>query len=1322
MVHAIIDITERKRAEEVLRQQSAAMTASIDGMAILDRNGAYVYMNDAHAKIYGYGDPEEILGKTWGTFYDQEQLGWFDRHTMPALQKDGHWRGEAIGKRRDGSAFPQELSVSTIKDGGFVCIVRDITERRKAEEARRQSEARFRRLVEQAAEAFFVHDLDGRLVEVNQQACDSLGYTKEELLTMSVADLEENFDAQGLAGIWEHIVSNGPITVEGVHRRKDGTRFPVEVRVGLFETGVDRLMLAMARDITARKARLKELSRLATFPELNPNPIIEMDLSGNLTYLNPVAERIFPDLRELGPEHPILAEVEDSIARLRASEEGSLVDETEVDGAFHQRVISYVSENDSVRLYVIDITERKQAEDALRSSEASLTEAQRIAHLGSWEAEPVKQEVSRVEHKMRWSDEMYRIFGFAPQQFVPTFRTLVEATQPQDREYVGKAVQGSVSRGESSLVIEHRVLRPDGEVRFIQARLEMVYGQNGELVRNFGTVLDITDRKRVEEELRQSESRLLAAQRIAQVGDWSFDVTGNKAYWSDEMYRIFGLSPQGETLTYKRFLRLVHPDDRATVQGMSREALKGKGQSSISYRVIRPDGRVRFVYSQYELRHDASGKTTELIGTLQDVTELRQAEEELRQSEERFRALVQNSLDVVTVVDANATVLYYSPSVETVMGYEPEEFVGKNALEVVPIHPDDLPHVRDVFSYLIENPGANCSMEMRMRHADGSWRIIEATANNLLDDPSVGGIVTNYRDITERKRSEEELRKSEATNRAILEATPDLMFRVSRDGEYLDFRANAGSRLYVPREEIVGSNLRETMPPDLVAPILHYIAKTLDTGEMQVFEYELPIADGALDFEARLVVSGEGEVLSIIRDVTERKVLERRLEHQAFHDALTGLPNRALFVDRLEHALIRASRPQESVAVLFLDLDNFKVVNDSLGHTAGDKLLVAVTERLLAVLRPEDTLARLGGDEFTILSEDVEVNSDVSEIAERVAEALRDPFILEGREVFVTTSIGIALGSFSQDQPGTLLRNADLAMYKAKETGKAHHEVFDPVMNTRAMERLRLEGELRRALERNEFRVYYQPKVLLETGKVIGAEALVRWEHPERGLLSPAAFIPLAEETGLIVPLGEWVLEEACRQAREWHDQHLTEPPLTVSVNLSARQFRHPLLFEEISSILESSGIEAGALILEITETVMMEGDEDLIDQLRELKASGVRLAIDDFGTGYSSLSYLSRFPVDYLKIDRSFIDGLGERPEARKLVGGIVDLASSLGLRVVAEGVETAEQLEELKEMGCEIGQGYYFARPLPAGDIPPLLQLSAPHSGIHKYRTSTS
>ncbi len=441
----------------------------------------------------------------------------------------------------------------------------------------------------------------------------------------------------------------------------------------------------------------------------------------------------------------------------------------------------------------------------------------------------------------------------------------------------------------------------------------------------------------------------------------------------------------------------------------------------------------------------------------------------------------------------------------------------------------------------------------------------------------------------------------------------------------------------------------------------------------------------------------EGVVMNI-RDITEHKLLEDQLAHQAFYDSLTGLPNRALLMDRLNRALARGSRSPAYVAVLFLDLDHFQVINDSLGHAAGDRLLMAVAEQIEGCAQPEDTVARLGGDEFAILIEETNDVIDAVHLAERIAECLRAPVVIDGREIVVTTSIGVTLSARGGSGADALVRDADVALYAAKAKGRARCEVFDPSMGARAFERLELEEDLRHAIPDGALRVVYQPIVNLATGQMLGMEALARWQHPRRGLLPPSEFIPMAEQSGLILAIDGWVIEEACRQLQEWRLPRPAEPCLVMSVNLSARQFDQPDLVEMIARALHASGLPPHALKLEITESIAMGDADSAVATLNALKALGVQIAIDDFGTGYSSLSYLKRFPVDTLKIDRSFVVGLGHDAENTAIVRAVIALAKSLGLSVTGEGIETAEQLHELQSLGCDQGQGYYFARPLTA------------------------
>jgi diguanylate cyclase (GGDEF)-like protein/PAS domain S-box-containing protein len=581
------------------------------------------------------------------------------------------------------------------------------------------------------------------------------------------------------------------------------------------------------------------------------------------------------------------------------------------------------------------------------------------------------------------------------------------------------------------------------------------------------------------------------------------------------------------------------------------------------------------------------------VAALREVRRLleeRAAARAMHQSETRFRSLVQHASDLIIVVHPDGTIRYQSPSVRRVLGHEPGALHGLSFAGL--LHADDAPRAQAFLAGAIaRHDGAStATVEWRMRDGGGIWHNLEAGASNLVDDPNVGGLVLTLRDVTARKR------------------------------------------------------------------------------------------------------------------------LEEQLTHQALHDPLTGLANRALFHNRVEHALARSPRPAGAVAVLFLDLDDFKAVNDSLGHAVGDALLAALARRVQACVRPSDTVARLGGDEFAVLIEDPGDGGDAQSVAARIAEALRAPFDLAVHEVFAGASIGIAVApSGGGDGAEHLLRNADIAMYTAKSRGKGRCVVYEPAMQAATLERLALTADLRRALARDELAVVYQPITSLETGRVCGVEALVRWRHPQRGLLGPGVFIPIAEETGLVVPIGRWVLEQACRQARRWQTDYPDAAPQSVSVNLSVRQLQQPALVDDVARVLCETGLEPRMLTLELTETLFMQDTDVVVDRLHALKALGVRLAVDDFGTGYSSLSYLRRFPIDVLKIDRSFVEELGQAAAPAALVQTIINLAQALQLRTVAEGIEVAQQRDELRALGCDLGQGYLFAKPLTTPEMAALLQRTA-------------
>jgi diguanylate cyclase (GGDEF)-like protein/PAS domain S-box-containing protein len=541
---------------------------------------------------------------------------------------------------------------------------------------------------------------------------------------------------------------------------------------------------------------------------------------------------------------------------------------------------------------------------------------------------------------------------------------------------------------------------------------------------------------------------------------------------------------------------------------------------------------------------------------------------------------VQNSSDAVTLLDGEGVARYQSDSGQAVLGREAEDVLGQTFAHLT--HPDDAAYSRAQFIKVVTGGLATrVGYECRFLHANGSWRQLEVIMTNLLDDPDVGAIVSNS------------------------------------------------------------------------------------------------------------------------RDVTDRRALEQQLSHQAFHDSLTGLANRELFLDRVAHALDRADRGTTPVAVMFVDIDDFKMVNDSLGHHLGDGVLISVAERLKGSTRPGDTVARLGGDEFALLLESGEMPESAEAVAARIAAELLVPVRVGHEDVFVRASIGIALDRPLAEGPDELLRDADLAMYLAKRNGKGRFEMFHPEMHEEAVRRLEIAAELRHAIADHQLELFYQPIVDIRGTTVVGAEALVRWHHPDRGLVAPSEFIPVAESTGLIVPLGQWVLAEACRQVERWRRNGTIDEDFYVSINLSGRQLQDPSILDDVRQALRASGLPATAVVLEVTESIIMDNVDSALARLNSLKALGLRLAVDDFGTGYSSLSYLRDFPMDIIKIDKSFVDRIALDAEGEALVRGVIDLSGALGLTTIAEGVETRDQLQLLSDLGCDSAQGHLFASPVPADEF---------------------
>ncbi|TAK08752.1 MAG: EAL domain-containing protein [Candidatus Manganitrophaceae bacterium] len=676
-------------------------------------------------------------------------------------------------------------------------------------------------------------------------------------------------------------------------------------------------------------------------------------------------------------------------------------------------------------------------------------------------------------------------------------------------------------------------------------------------------------------------------------------------------------------------------------------------------------------------------------------------------------SIIDHMMNALIVIDPDGMIKTVNRATLNLLGYTEDELAGR---PIEFIFADDSPF-KGIGPGVFES--TYLSKDRRKIPVLISGSVMRSAAGQIQ------GIISLAQDITERKKSEEALQESQRVLSTLMGNLPGMAYRSKSDQAWtLEFASQGALELtgYSP-DDLIGSkriSFAQLIHPDDLNHVRTEIGTALKENRSFQLIYRIIDKSGKEKWvweQGTGVYTPTGEPVALegfIIDITERKLSEERLQYLAHHDALTGLPNRALFLEHLRLALITAARHQRLVAVLFLDLDRFKLINDTLGHAVGDLLLKAVAERLTASLRRSDTVARLqnqsntvarlGGDEFTLLLTDIAQTQDVPVIVQRIANAFIAPFIVEGHELFVTPSIGISLYPNDGENAEKLLRNADMALYRAKDQGRNNYQFYLPEMNVKVSERLAMENHLRRALEREELLLHYQPQVDLNTGRIIGMEALVRWHRPDSGLVSPAKFIPLAEETGLIIPLGEWVLRAACAQNKAWQESGL--PPIRIGVNLSGRQFQQKGLIETVRRALGETRLSAEYLELELTESILMQKVETITSALSELDAMGIQISIDDFGTGYSSLSYLKRFPISKLKVDRSFVNDITTDPDDAAITAAIITMAHSLKLKVVAEGVETADQLAFLKSLKCDGMQGYLFSRPLPSKEATELLK----------------
>jgi diguanylate cyclase (GGDEF)-like protein/PAS domain S-box-containing protein len=958
--------------------------------------------------------------------------------------------------------------------------------------------------------------------------------------------------------------------------------------------------------------------------------------------------------------------------------------------------------------------------------------------IAAFELLPAGVAVVDLQGRVQWtSSALHRLTGRGPAELLG--RSVADFVPPLDLPGGARWAEALADAHAAPVRGEAWYTRPDGSRAHLVSDLVVV--RDGAGIARYGllTVHDNTVSQAVEDALRAANDELDSIVANAPLAICVTSLEGVVQLWNPQAELMFGWSA---TEVIGRRAPFTSTDPASTAD------LTPSPDRPFPFRDIREadrHGRMLDLGLRTAVLHSRAGAPAGILFAFTDVSERKATESDLIASEHRFRALVQNISDTVSIVDAEGRITFTSGQTEPVLGHPASWWSGRSIFDIC--HPDDAHRCRTLLEDLAIHPGQQNTAELRLRHANGGWEHISVTAVNMLHDPDIGGIVMTSTNVTEARRASlllasqarilELIARSaplDETLLAISSMVTDLvgdgvvgLFLVEGDrlvprgGRHLP--ANVLQHLGVRPVEghhVDGEALRTGEPVVVVDthtdPLVASMRDDLSTAGLRS-TWSLPVIDlperllgtiavfhpepGAPDAHERATVAAAGQLLEI---ALERNEAESRLAHQVLHDDLTGLPNRTLVLDRLSHALARARQLKEEVAVLFMDLDRFKVVNDSLGHGAGDQLLVSFAERLRSIVRPDDTIARFGGDEFVVLSEHLSGKGvgkgAVFAIADRLEEALRQPFLLDdGTEVFLSASLGLAIG----DGPDAdvLLRNADAAMYRAKELGRDRLEVFDEEMQEAAVARLNLGNDLRRAIEGSQFAVLHQPVVDVRTGEVVGSEALVRWKHPQRGLIPPDEFISVTEDTGLITEVGRWVLDTAIEDAAAWAREHdLTG--FRQSVNVSARQLTLNLS-ELVAEALERHQWPAERLCLELTESVLMDDLDTTLTALDALKSLGVLLAIDDFGTGYSSLTYLQRLPVDVVKIDQSFVSGL--TPTARRaeddrgtIAKAVIGIAHALGLVAVAEGVENEQQLEVLRRLDCDLAQGYLYSEPVDA------------------------
>ncbi len=1313
----------RRIAEAALRESDARL------MAIMDNSPAAISLKNPEGRFLSFNKKfltrrnlkrETVIGKTTYDINDKkaaDEVVAQDRLVMDTGTAHTFEVVRNFGGADDRTLFVVRFPVTSQNSEhlGVGSISFDITDRKRAEKAVALSDRRLRDAVDSLQEGFALFDSEDRIVLVNSAYCRlnpsaeeamERGWRFEDLLRANIergvlkeaVGREEEFVHERVKA---HQNPGPPI----IRTYGEGRTFQIrETRTP--EGGIALSFIEVTEIVAAHNREAQTHQRFFDAIETVPMAVALFDSDDHLVVCNKIYNEI-PGLEgELKVGTTFETIVRASVAKGNVmeafgEEETWIAERLERHrspaGPFTVNVKNgwlqireYRAENNDTLLVAADITDQKLVEERLRESRQML-----------------QLVLDSIPVRVFWKDRNLNYLGcnrrFAEDAGLKSPSSIV-GKNDLDLNWIEQA---ELYRSDDRVVIDSGIPKydfeepqtgADGKTRWLQTSKAPLPDTDGNIIGVLGCYEDITERKRAQEALFESEARLRTVLESASIGIGIDLLDGRTVQANPALQKLLGYS--ADELLQMRFTEYSHPSHSKIDAALFEEMVDGKRNFyQLEKRYIRKDGEVVWGRVTRTLFFDIEGKARYALGMLEDITERKHAEESLRESEERYRNLIEGSL-LGIVIDRDGIPIFANQAFAEMFGYDdPAHIISLGRLD--PLYPPQELERIDAYRQARHGTGrtpTHYEFEGLKKSGEPIW--LEAQVR-VVNWEGCQATQSTIADITERQNMMENLRKLSVA----VEQSPASVMITNVDGliEYVNpkFVEVTGYEI----DEVLGKDPRILKSGSTSPESYEEMWQSITSGTEWRGEFQNRKKNGELFWEFASIspiTTEEGEIthfLAVKEDISLRKEYEKRLIHQANFDDTTGLPNRYMAFDRMSRAFVRARRNNSKVALLFIDLDRFKRVNDTLGHQTGDAALKSAGQRIASCLRDEDTVARFGGDEFVVILSGIISPQDARSVAEKIQKAFKKPISIRETEVFVSPSIGISLWPEDGANPEDLVRCADTAMYRAKAAGRNAYRFFTSEMDEKSQAQALIENQLRPALEREELYLHYQPIIDIATKKIVRAEALLRWQNVELGAVGPADFVPIAEEIGLIVPIGDWVLKAACREAASW--QSSDNPSLKIAVNISTRQFRDTSLLDTVSEALRESGLAPERLEIEITESLFMDDFPEVTRSMNELKDLGVTMSVDDFGTGYSSLSYLRRFPVDVLKIDRSFVMDVLSDPENTTLVETIVSMAHSLKLEVIAEGVETEEQLAFLRGLGCEFAQGFLFSRPVSASDF---------------------